>query len=199
MDRNSELIEKIVIDNFSEYFQTTAKIRPKPYLKNRINLPKKYQNSDYEFRKITYYGKEIEALVRKSDGMMVPSNSKTVDRPRIKKINGQDIYNQNAMTFGRSKIVTMLHDYFKKHVNIEPINDIEKYPLTVEMLFYVHDMNKNNIDNDNKWIWTKCFQDTLTEKGVIPDDNVYVISRNITETILIPEDATQQLIINIYG
>lgn len=198
-NRYSELIREIVIDNFSEYIQTTAKIRPKPYIKGHCKLPLKYQNSNYEFRKVTFWGKNIEALVRKEDGLVVPSNSKTVDRPRIKKVNGQDVYNQNAMTFGRAKIVNILHDYFRDILNIEPISDINNYPLLLDLQFFVHDMGKQNIDNDNKWIWRKCIQDTLVENGIIPDDNVYNISKNSEETTLIPNTDSQKLIIRIYG
>lgn len=199
-NRYSELIKEIVIDNFSEYIQTTAKIRPKPYIKGQCKIPLKYQNSNYEFKQLTYFGKSMEALVLKETGEIVPSNSKTVNRPRLKKVNGQDVYNQNAMTFGRAKIVNILHDYFDKHLDsISPIDNIELYPLHLEMSFYVHDMGRNNIDNDNKWIWRKCLQDTMVNKGIIPDDNVYNIAKNSEETYLIPGDQTQKLIIRIYG
>jgi hypothetical protein len=30
-------------------------------------------------------------------------------------------------------------------------------------------------DADNQWLWIKTFQDTLKEKGVIPEDNVMYI------------------------
>lgn len=199
MDKDKvSVIREIVINNFSEYIQTTAKIRPKPYIKNKGNLPKKYQNSLYEFRTLIYYGKTIEALVRKSDGFIIPSNSRTVDKPRNTKVNGQDIYNQNSMKFGRAKLVGILHGYFENIIkNIEPIT--ENYPLKLELEFNIHDMGKLNIDNDNKWIWTKCFQDTLVSTGKLPDDNVNYINENITKTNFIDESQSQSLIIRIYG
>lgn len=194
------LKREIIIDNFSEYIQTASKIMPKPYEKRKGFIPKKYNNSDYEFRKIKYRGKEIEALVRKSDGIMIPSNSRTVSRPRIKKVNGQDVYNQNAMTFGRNKIVQILHEYFRpKFKDLEPLTNVDEFPLLLDLTFEINDMGKLNVDNDNKWIWRKCIQDTMTELGIIPDDNVNVISKNSEETILIPEGVEQRLIIRLYG
>lgn len=197
-NRYSELVREVVIDNFSEYIQTTAKVRPIPFIKGKTRIPLKYQNDEYEFRQVRFWGQNITALVKKSDGLIVPTNSKAVDKPRIKKVNGQDVYNQNAAAFGRAKIVDILHNYFEDHLkSMEPL-DLSEYPLHIEMLFYIHDMGRRNVDNDNKWIWMKTMQDTLTKLSKIPDDNVNVIARNSQETILIPEDETQKLIIKIY-
>lgn len=198
-NRFSEVLREVVIDNFSEYIQTSSKVMPKPYIQGKVRVPLKYQNDEYEFRRIKYRGKFIQALVHKVSGLMVVSNTKTVDRPREVKVNGQDIYNQNAFTFGRSKIVEVLHKYFHEKINWEPISDVNNYPLAIEMIFVVNDMGKRNVDNDNKWIWRKCLQDTIVRKGIIPDDNVYNIVRNMEETVLVPEGEPQKLIIRVYG
>lgn len=198
-NRYSELVREVIIDDFSEYIQTTVKVRPIPFVEGKQRVPKKYLNDEYEFRDIRFWGQNIRALVRKSDGTVVPTNSVSVNKPRIKKVNGQDVYNQNAMTFGRAKIVDILHNYFKPHLQKLENIPLEAYPLHLEMIFKVHDMGKRNVDNDNKWIWRKTCQDTLTELGKISDDNVYNIAKNSEETILIPEDESQQLIIRIYG
>lgn len=199
MDKDYSVVREIVIDNFSEYIQTSAKVRPKPYVKGRSIIPKKYQNDDYGFKISRYKGEDVEVLYRKSDGIIIPSNSRTVDKPRLKKVNGQDVYNQNAMTFGRSKIVQILHEYFDKFLKgQQPIQE-EHYPLTIQMTFNVHDMGRNNVDNDNKWIWRKVLQDTMVDNKLIPDDNVNIINGNMEITNLIPGSENQSLIIRVYG
>lgn len=199
MDKDYSVVREIVIDNFSEYIQTSSKVMPKPYIKGKINIPLKYQTEDYGFKKTLIRGKEVEVLIRKSDGLVLTSNTKTVNKPRIKKVNGQEVYNQAAMTFGRSKIVNILHDYFNKYLkDIEPITD-NYYPLSIHMEFNIHDMGKNNVDNDNKWIWRKCLQDSMVDNKVIPDDNIKIINSNTEVTNLIPEEETQSLIIRVYG
>lgn len=194
-----ELLSSIRIDDFSEYIKKANKTREIPYIKNKCRLPKMYDNDDYEWRPIKYWGKNIEAIFRKSDGLMMISNKKTANKPKLVKVNGQDIYNQRNNSFGRNFLRNFLHDYYKPYLeNIKPFNNIDDYPLTIEFLFYVHDMGKHNIDNDNKWVWAKGFRDTLTELELIPDDDVKCISRDESETILIPDDQNQKLIINIY-
>lgn len=190
----------IQIDNFSEYIKKANKARELPYIKGKCRLPKMYDNDEYEWRKIKYWGKQVEVIYRKADGIMMIANKKTANKPRLVKVNGQDIYNQKNNSFSRNFLRNFLHDYFKVYLEgVQPFEDIDQYPLTVELLFYMRDEGKHNIDNDNKWVWTKGFQDTLTEMKIIPDDNCNVISRNESETILIPEDQEQKLIINIYG
>jgi len=200
MSSEREVLLSINIDNFSEYIKKANKAREVPYIKGKCRLPKMYDNEDYEWRKIKYWGKHVEVIYRKSDGIMIIANKKTANKPRLVKVNGQDIYNGVSNSFSRNFLRNFLHDYYKPYLaDVKPFEDLDKFPLIVELLFYIHDQGKGNIDNDNKWVWAKGFRDTLTEMGIIPDDNCYIISRDESETILIPDDQEQKLIINIYG
>ena len=128
------------------------------------------------------------------------STPKAAGTPRLVKVNGQDIYNGNISRQARASLVKAIHNYIRPYLTDIPVfEDIEKFPLTLELLFYVKDQGKSNIDTDNKWLWRKCIQDTITELNKWSDDNVYISSRNEEETILIPDDQEQKLIINIYG
>jgi len=183
----------VEIDNFSEYIEISKKRLAKPYVKGKCRIPKKYQNDNYVFNK-----KGI--LVIKETGQVVVKNTRTVGKPRYKKVNGQDIYNGSVTRQSRSGLVKKIHEYFIPLLkDIPKFEDIDQFPLTLELIFYVHDKGKFNVDNDNKWIWRKCIQDTITELKLWPDDNVNVVSRNEEETILIPDTEDQKLIINIYG
>lgn len=190
----------IEINNFSEYIKKANKAREVPYIKGKCRVPKMYDNEEYGWRQIKYWGKQVEVIIRKSDGLIMISNKKTANKPRVVKVNGQDIYNQKNNSFSRAFLTNLLHTYYKDYLKeVNPFKDLSVYPLTIELMFYIHDEGKHNIDNDNKWVWEKSFQDTLTELELIPDDNVYIINRNEKETVLIPDDEEQKLIINIYG
>lgn len=195
---NSERDKIISIEilDFSEYVQIAQKRMAKPYEQGKCRVPNKYSTEEFGWVK---KGKK-NVLVRINDGLVLTSNPNTVGTPRYKKVNGQDIYNGNVSRQSRASLVKNIHNYLSTFIkDIEPINDIELFPLTIELLFYVYDQGKHNIDNDNKWIWGKCIQDTLTEYAKIADDNPHIVNRNESETILIPENQEQKLIINIYG
>lgn len=203
MEEKEKELFRITIDNFSEYIQKTKKVRAVPYIKGKCRLPKKYESEeDFEWRKIKYWGKYVEARYAKDADMkdFLISNNKTANKERYVKVNGQEVYNQAGGSFNRAFMRNVLHNYFKKYlVDIKPIEDIEVFPLYIWIKFYIHDMGKHNIDNDNKWPWRKFFQDSLTEAGIIPDDNVQYVNDNRETTYLIPEDQEQKMEIIIYG
>lgn len=199
------LIFKLEINNFSEYIKKANSVRPIPYIKDRSRLPIKYSDEElFEWRKIKYRGKYIEARFDRNEAdnkKFLISNSKSAGKPRLVKVNGQDIYNQSGSSFGRSFTRNILHDFFKEYIkenNLKPIDDIDKYPLYIWMKFYLHDMGRRNIDNDNKWVWEKFFQDSLTEAGIIPDDNNQYINDNRKTTYFIPEGEPQKLVIGVF-
>ena len=196
MDKEREKLLEITIDNFTEYVQLSKRRRAKPYIQGKCRVPKKYSTEEYHWVKKGRY----TVLARIEDGLILTANSKAAGTPKLKKGNGQDIYNGNISRAARATLVRAIHEYFEPYINqVDPITDIEAFPLTLEILYYVYDKGKNNIDNDNKWIWRKCIQDTFVQLGKLVDDNPHIISRNEEETILIPDDQEQKLIINIYG
>lgn len=196
---------RITINDFSEYIKKTNNVRPIPYIKGSKPLPIKYSDDkEYEWRKIKYWGKNIIARYKKgaSEKDFLISNSKTANKERFVKVNGQEVYNQAGGAFNRSFMRNTLHEYFKEYLkDIKPIENIEVYPLSIWIKFYLKDMGKRNIDNDNKWPWRKFFQDSLVEAGIIPDDNNYIINDNRETTYLLPneDDVEQKMEIIVYG
>lgn len=176
---------KIVINNFSEYVKISDKRQVKPYLKGKRFIPKKYQTKDY-----TWDSKG--RLVSATTGEIIASNPIVAGTERWWRINGQDIYNQKIKHSARHGLMTKLHQMFS--VYLKDIPKIENFPIKLELNFFILDNNKvktreKNIDNDNKWLYNKVVQDTLTELGIIPDDNCYYINgNNITTTFV--EDIT---------
>lgn len=202
-EKEKKELFRITINNFSEYIKKTQKVRPIPYIKGSKPLPQKYtDDSKYEWRKIKYWGKNIEARYEKGalEKDFLVSNNKTANKARYVKVNGQEVYNQTGGSFNRSFMRNVLHEYFQDYLkDIKPIEDIDVYPLYIWIKFYIHDMGKHNIDNDNKWPWRKFFQDSLTEAGIIPDDDIQRINDNRETTYLIAPDQEQKMEIIIYG
>jgi len=183
-------IHEIVINEFSQYIKIAESRRAKPFLKGKRKIPKKYQNENFEFD-------SKGRLINKNNGSVVPSNPMVCGKPRYWKINGQDIYNQKIKFTDRAKIVGLLHEYFGKH--LVQLRDF-KFPdkIGVRIIFYVLDEGKNNIDNDNKWIYEKVIQDTMTQLSIISDDNPYVINENCKKTEFVDKQEDVKLVIEFY-
>lgn len=116
---------------------------------------------------------------------------------RYVKLNGQLLYNSNLTRFARNFFSHDVHDYLLQHITCEPIT---QFPVKVTLDFYAPinfdcvRRKKNGevtwsppkkgfnprFDIDNCAVWLKFFQDCLTKKGIIPDDNVrYIIGSGI--------------------
>lgn len=190
-------LRKIIIEDPTEYIRISNKRAVKPFSQNsKKKLAKKYQTEDYRWNAKGY-------LIDKN-GLIVPSNPRVAGTPRDWRINGQDIYNQKIKHSGRASIMGKLHDMFDPHIKKLKVIDQNEYPLTLRVEFYTLDHNKQagterNIDNDNKWIYEKVIQDSLTAMGIIRDDNPYVINENIKKTIFVESEKDVRMEITIYG
>lgn len=172
---------KVIIKNFSEYVKISDKRQVKPFFKGKRKLPKKYETKDYIW--------DIKGrLISSTTGEIIPSNPIVAGTKRMWRINGQDIYNQKIKHSARHGIMSKLHEMFSPY--LKNIPKIINFPIKLEINFFILDNNKiktreKNIDNDNKWLYNKVVQDTLTELGIIPDDGPYYINgNNITTTFV---------------
>lgn len=190
-------IVKLTIPKLNEFIRIAEKKSVKPFLKDsKKKLPKKYQTNDFKWD-------AKGRLVNRLTGLVVPSNPITAGKPRDWKMNGQDLYNQKVKHNARNAIMYKMHERFKGTLEELPI--LRDFPLTLELNFYLLDLLKapgreRNIDNDNRWIYHKVIQDTMTELGKIPDDNPYYINGNITRTFFVDniEDTKLDIILSTY-
>lgn len=195
MKKSEERVKlcSIIINNYEESIKIANRTLPKPYFKGKSRIPKKYQGEDFGFDK-------RNRLINVKTGEVLVSNSRSAGKPRYFKVNGQDLYNGRINPMMRFSLVQKIHDYIDPYLSeVELPEDINNYPLILELLFYVHDKGRHSIDNDNKWLWVKIVRDSLTNQGKWPDDNNQYVNRDEYETIFIPDDEEQKLIINIYG
>lgn len=115
------------------------------------------------------------------------------------KINGQAIYNGSLHPRTRALVVEKMHEHIAQYIpnnldltgmfpietslefhapinygdvslRIDKLNNCKKLCWKIPTFGYTP-----NWDADNQWIWGKCFNDVLKQKGIIPDDNVALL------------------------
>jgi len=124
------------------------------------------------------------------------------------KINAQSIYS-GVHHYTRGKIVGQMHTHIKKHIP-EDLDLGDMLPISICMEMHVPknyegvkyikgelrwkkpaDDHKPSWDADNQWLWIKCFQDSLTAMGRIPDDTVMYIP-DTGRVVFIPVDSLEK-------
>jgi hypothetical protein len=155
---------EIVIPQYLTHVQLTKGRRPKYYTKGK-HIPKKYQKYKVFDAKGRLLGPDNKPLI---------ANPASVNKPRIKKINGQELYSGNMPPHLRSKIVAVLKQHFEDH--LRKCNPLSDFPIAVEAELYTVP-GAMNWDLDNQWIYHKCFQDALVSQNIIPDDNIFYITK----------------------
>ena len=172
------MIQQLHINNFSEYVKVADKVRPTFYKQGNTRIPKMYNKPHFIYKDKKLYDSRTETFVH--------ANRNKAGKPRYYKVNGQDLYNGRMHHSTRSKIVHELHEYFAPYVRELPV--FTKYPLEIRMEFYIKDEGKNNIDNDNKWLWQKAFTDTLTLEGRIIDDSPCYVNYHTLRTEIMSKE-----------
>ena len=162
---------KVAIPNYLTRVKLTEGRRKKYWEESKKDsLPKKFQTPYHIWKKGRLYDTITKDFVAK--------NAKFVDEPRYQQISGNEIYARMHES-KRIKIVTQLKDHFKEHI-AKAMGDLPgamtkypffKNPVAVRMEVFTQ-FGVANWDVDNMWIYHKCFLDSLTDLGVIPEDNV---------------------------
>ena len=141
-----------------------SKTRKPKYYKKGQKIPKKYAN----FKKYDLRGRLLGA-----DGLPIVANAAVVSKPRLLKINGQQLYSGNMNPMMRSKVVNLIKEFFNVYTSgLEPV----AVPVRIEADLYCP-LAAKNWDLDNQWIYHKCFLDSLVKNGVLPDDNIMFVTQ----------------------
>jgi hypothetical protein len=168
--------------------------------KDRLKLPKKYQNSAryiWERSKLSKFANAFDGLrlYDRETKTYVVKNSVSVSRPRMQSIAGNEFFpglNEHV----RMRVVEHLKAEFQRHF---PTSLGLEYPIMIYQ--ELHTVPRYaNWDLDNLWIYAKCFQDALVEHlqivekyseivdglpkiksrikkyGVLPNDNIKYIT-----------------------
>lgn len=132
---------------------------------------------------------------RTKEGVLYVSNPKYAGKPRLWRINGQDLYSGVLHRQMRGKITKYFHDYLKSFlIQLVPITT---YPISISLDIYEIKQDKLP-DIDNLWIWKKWFADCLTELEIIVDDNPdYIIESGYTKYHWVTTQEERKLVFNI--
>lgn len=153
----------MVIPQFITHVKMSNSRRPK-YYTSSDRIPKKYHG----------YSFDTKGRLITPDGEPILRNARSVNTPRMRKINGQEFYSGVTRPALRVKIVNGIKDSFRPY--IQDVPKVKQFP--VKILCELHDLpGRADWDLDNKWIYCKVFQDLLVQEGRLPDDNIKFVSQ----------------------
>jgi Holliday junction resolvase RusA-like endonuclease len=107
-------------------------------------------------------------------GKPIIKNSRSVGTPRMKKINGQDIYSGYSGHFFREALVSQVKESFMKV--LKDIPRLQELPVRIDAQLH-EEPGQANWDLDNLWIYVKCMLDCLTASGIIPEDTIEYVTK----------------------
>lgn len=173
----------IEIPKYIKHLLLSNKRRP-VYYKKGDALPKRLEAKNYPFDD---KGRMIDHA-----GALVVKNARTVGTPRLKKINGQDIYSGYATHHLRANMVNQIKASFMKV--LKNIPQVNYTPVRIDA--QIHEViGAANWDLDNLWIYIKCMQDCLTDAGIIPDDTIeYVTKAPSFEFFPVPDEESRKMV-----
>ena len=125
-------------------------------------VPDKYLTSRYVWKNSRLFDTETKLYVVK--------NPIAVGTPRYQSIAGNEIYARMHERV-RMVIVKAIKEDYAPHM---PDKLDLKYPIALSMNIFTHPKYLN-WDVDNLWIYIKCFQDLLKDRGLIIDDDIRYI------------------------
>ena len=128
----------------------------------------------------------------KKDGSRYVSNPKYAGKPRLWRVNGQDLYSGVLHPQQRSKITKYYHEYLTKFIPKKL--KLKEFPISTRV--EIHEVKQDVLpDASNLWIWLKWFEDVLTESEVIPDDGPnYVISSGPAKYVWVEREEQRKLV-----
>ena len=189
-----KVIKIIEIPNFITHVQLSKKQRAKYYKKGRKKeLPKKYQKPEYGYRK------KDGVLIHLKTGIPPIANPRVVGTPKIKKINGQDIYRGRINPHMRSKIVSEMKQFFEDKLRKQKIKPIpfNHYPLEMELEMHLPLNDSFDVDNAG-WLYVKAIQDVLVSLQIIKNDvGVYLPKTGGVQYVPLEEGQTPNKLVII--
>ena len=175
--------QTLEIPTYIKYVKVSNARQPKYYEKGKKTpkLPQRYKDmKKYAWKKYPTPSKpNRQLLVDKSTGVRMIANSRSVGTPKLLKINSQAIYNQQIGKHYRGLIVKSIKTSFKDFVKSLDVVKEEDFPIkiTIEVHDVILETGSLLWDVGNRaWIYSKVFEDCLTNNSIIPDDNILFVS-----------------------
>ena len=174
----------VTIPEWESSYQKSAKRMPKYWVwTDREKLPKKHKDN----LRTTPLVMGSKLYCCDGDGERFIKNTKTVGKPNLWVMNGQDLYNATLNWRLRKTVAKYYHEYFAPEGKFLSIScDI----------YEIH--RKIMPDVSNMWLLEKFFEDALQECGVIPgDDPDYVMESGRKRYHWVNNEEDRKLIFSI--
>ena len=161
----------IKIENYPEYIELSKQQRFK-YFRKKKNIPKyiqtKLDSGEYIWAVSSKYG----TFLSDKEGNAIAGNKNQIGKPKLKKINGQDIWSGNVNKHTRAKFKSVLNNYYYEIISKyqEELKCL-KLPLTIKFKFEYD--GKQDIDN-HSYIHIKVILDVI--KQFIGEDTLEYIN-----------------------
>ena len=147
---------RVEIPEWANTYQKSAKAAPKYWEhKNRDKLPKKHA----ERLCVTPLIIGKKAYCCDSEGQRFLKNTKTVGKPNLWILNGQDLYNATVNWRLRKTIAQFYHKYFSNYIKaqLQPIElkEGEKFSISCD----IYEIKRSPMpDASNMWLLEKFFE-----------------------------------------
>lgn len=161
-----DVLYVIEIPDYIKYVILSQKRRTLYWTVDDKNLPAKVRNQ------LTGIDKNKRLLGK--DGKPIVKNPRAAGTPRMRKINGQDIYAGFGSHFYRQAVVEQVKASFMKV--LKDIPRLDYLPVRIDAQLH-EEPGTANWDLDNLWIYIKCMLDCLSSSGIIPDDTIEFITK----------------------
>lgn len=213
---------EIVFEKYPRQYKASNSQRARYYQQGKKSLPLSFcdkqlydtqgirepDNINYAWRQFPKIkqGKKIliNMLVDLKTNERVSFNPNEIGKPKIKNINGQDIYSGNIARHERNNMIGEIKDYFRAILIEKKIPKIEKYPIYFEA--ELHDLEYDEVfsrgkpwDIRNRFFpYGKALEDVMVDLGILTDDNIYYLSKAI-DPIFVPisESNYRKIVIRI--
>lgn len=156
-----------------------------------------YLKDEYSLVPVTVVrgGKKVTVMRLVQGDKPVLANPKKAGTPVTSRISGQDVWQQQHPAV-RQKMAAILHAVFERHI---PTN-MELPPPPIRIQGELHTQPRLwNWDIGNMFPIGKTFTDHLKKRGLIPDDNISIVTQEPTGLLFRPigEDEQAYLIFSI--
>jgi len=177
----------IIFKDYPESFNISEKQRPKYYMEAKdrskigVRLLARMQKGDVTWKSL-FVNKKSKglALFDETTNDWVYKNTNQAGKPKVFRINAQVLWQGgHGVEFIRQKMRNYLHTWFVPAIVRQMPEEIftkEGYYLQFEYIFYYPFAQKENWRQyqdylNHAFVYSKCFEDTLVNMKIIPDDS----------------------------
>jgi Holliday junction resolvase RusA-like endonuclease len=197
---DEKLFKKLKTIEIPEYIYQVklSENRRAKYFSNKTGRGRVKKDIDKIPKKYKVQSLDLEGFYLDINGNRIVANPIAAGTAKYVPINGQLFYSNSGGEFTRGKVIKELHNYFKEILkDVKPFQH-KHYPIVIQMSWY-YPYGYKTPDNTNvSFAYTKAFEDTLTEMGIIEDDEVRFVTGSFPIYTPVPKFEDRKLVFTFY-